>query len=499
MASPARHALSDRCRIDPRYGAVYDAVPRSADDLSVIRGIETREAAGLNRLGIYYFEQLANWTDSQAAAVADALGMSVSTVVRDRWTAQARSLVTGLDQVPLASTASDDAPLDPAPALPASGSRTITLLVCALLVGCFFVSWLNRRTNLPMTGILAAEMTSLRVPSDSRLLATHVTAGDEVFTGETLLTLEKTEHAEQIVRQAQRVQQLAEDLRQAKAQAALDLQWRSQQMDQEISDTQRRALLFQSLSSPLNLTPKETEPAEASSSAVQLQPVSSPREITGFQLNRVNALLFISGSSGATTLKSMSALSVPMTTAMRANAGTSSNSHGELLQLEAQDIETRLQRLIQLRAQLPEQVRMAAGVNTLRSQHSAAQKRLKLMESLSRETAVLCPAYGTVGQVRYQTGDRMTRDEVMVKILHTDRRYVIVHAPAQRIDELEPGTRLAVVFPGHDECQGVVANLPVFDKTAAASGTGMASVRVESSGRSWPDLPVGSKVDVRTR
>ena len=68
MASPYLKSLPRGFRIDPRLGAVYDANPHSADDLTVIRGIETREAVGLNRLGIYFCEQLASWTDSELIA-----------------------------------------------------------------------------------------------------------------------------------------------------------------------------------------------------------------------------------------------------------------------------------------------------------------------------------------------------------------------------------------------------------------------------------------------
>lgn len=485
--------------MDPRFGAVYDSVPHSADDLAVIRGIETREAAGLNRLGIYFFEQIAGWTEFQAAAVADALGMPASRISHDRWTAQAQALVPSVDSEPFVAAAEVDPQQHHLSGLPASGTRTITVLVCALMAGCFVVWWLNRRAQIPMTGVLAAEITSLRVPADSRLLNTHVKAGDEVFSGQTLLTLEKTEHMQQIVRQTQQVHQLAEKLQQANSRAALDLQWRSQQLDQEISDTERRARLLQNLISPssdqLGVLPSSE--AALSSGSGPLQSVSSPREVTASRIDRVNALLFMSGSSGATTLKSISSLTAPIMTARLPRRGDAWSVDSEVLRLEAETIRTRLQRLTQLRSELPAQVQLAAGVEHLRIRHRDAQKRLKLMESLSRETTVLCPAYGIIGQMRFQIGDRMKRDDVMVKILHRDRRFVIVHPPADQVAELQPGVRVAVLFPGRDDCQGVVADLPMIAGSTAADGTTVTAVRVESTGRNWPDLPVGSTVEVR--
>ena len=44
--------LSNGYRIDHQLGAVYDHSPSSADDLTAIRGIDTREAVILNRLGV---------------------------------------------------------------------------------------------------------------------------------------------------------------------------------------------------------------------------------------------------------------------------------------------------------------------------------------------------------------------------------------------------------------------------------------------------------------
>ena len=38
--------------MDHRFGPVYDHAPAAADDLTVIRGIDTREAVTLNQLTI---------------------------------------------------------------------------------------------------------------------------------------------------------------------------------------------------------------------------------------------------------------------------------------------------------------------------------------------------------------------------------------------------------------------------------------------------------------
>ena len=93
----------------------------------------------------------------------------------------------------------------------------------------------------------------------------------------------------------------------------------------------------------------------------------------------------------------------------------------------------------------------------------------------------------------------MPHSEVMLKIMHPDRLYVVVRAPTERIDRLEPGSPLEILFPGHNKYQGVVANLPMVTDTQLASGDDMTSFRIESFGRPWPELPTGSRVEVLTQ
>lgn len=497
MASPYLKSLPRGFRIDPRLGAVYDANPHSADDLTVIRGIETREAVGLNRLGIYFCEQLASWTDSEEAAVADALGMSVSTVRHSRWSVQARDFVGRMVTV-----SSSDATGGPSPervsksALPAPVSRTVAVMVCALLTGWLLVSWLNHRTHPPVTGIVVAEITSLRVPADSRLLELRVTAGDEVFTGETLLTLEKFKHLEDIESQAQRVQKLAEDLRRIEAQAELELQWRSQHVHEELQDARRRAEFFRTLDQPHLSQPAGITSTDNSLPPGEFQTVSTERDVMRYGDDPVNSLVFISGTSGTTTLKPAVPQSSPTNTVPLPEPQTSVDTQHNWLQLEVRNIQARIRRLEELSSHLPAQVRQAAGIESIHSEHKTAQKHLAQIRSLSRETSVLCPAYGIISEVRYQAGARMRRDDVMMKIVHPDRRYIVVHGPTERFSHLEPGAHVTIVFPEHENCQGVLASLPRVEDTQIGSGESFASLRIESVGREWPELPVGSRVEV---
>ena len=164
--------------------------------------------------------------------------------------------------------------------------------------------------------------------------------------------------------------------------------------------------------------------------------------------------------------------------------------------VESASIEMRLRRLEELKTSLPEQVRRAAGVESLRTQLAEARLRLEEMENASRDIAVICPSYGRVGQVRYREGETMSTGEIMLRILHSDRRYVVIHVPTKRVNEIAPGTTVDLVFPGDHLFRGRIADLPMMTETPPAEQQSLVTVRVEPIGRLWPDIPIGSQVDV---
>ncbi len=171
--------LSHGYRIDRLFGVVYDHSPSGADDLTAIRGIDTREAVILNRLGVYFYSQIALWAHPEISAFSGELGMSASTLVDEQWIEQAQTICRPRPVGPSSASAH----------LPATAIRTVSLLACALIVWCVLVYWLSLQSRQPLRGVIAADITSLRVPAESRLLAVHVQAGDEVFSGDQLLTL----------------------------------------------------------------------------------------------------------------------------------------------------------------------------------------------------------------------------------------------------------------------------------------------------------------------
>ena len=82
----------DSVPTDKDFGLVFATRPGRVDDLSDVDGISGPTEHDLNRIGIYQFEQIANWTADNVNAFNDLLGLD-GRIDRDQWVEQARRLV----------------------------------------------------------------------------------------------------------------------------------------------------------------------------------------------------------------------------------------------------------------------------------------------------------------------------------------------------------------------------------------------------------------------
>lgn len=66
-----------------------------ADDLKLIWGVGPKLEKGLNRIGIFHFDQIAAWSDAETRWVEKELNDSFGSAERDKWVEQAAKLATG--------------------------------------------------------------------------------------------------------------------------------------------------------------------------------------------------------------------------------------------------------------------------------------------------------------------------------------------------------------------------------------------------------------------
>lgn len=488
MESPIIAKLPRGHHMDRRFGVVYESPPESSDDLTEVDGVRTREAVMLNQLGIYFWGQIALWRHREIAAIAEELQVPVGRIIDERWTEQAKDLCR--IETPRQSST-----------LPASVFRTITLLVCALLIGFFTVYLMGNRHNQALTGILSADITTIRVPAASRLTSVQIKAGEEVFSGQPLLTLEKLEHLSFIQTQERLVRDLEHELKRVEAQAAIELECRTRDLDRELSNVRQRIATVELDGTTASRVPESH--LNRPNSVVPVRSVSSTNSSkhTGTPRGRAGGIIFFSGASGesspipepsniANTTEPVRTAELPRSTVVSDSVVTST------VTAQLDTLRSEHARLESVRAALPSMVNEAVGATTMQAHYADAAKQLEAMKNVSREVHVASPVYGTVGQVRYREGDDMQAGEVMLRILHTDRRYVTAYLPTRRVHEMQVGQQVELRFPGDQQFTGQVVDVPMLADLTGNSGDTLTAVRIEQVGHLWPNVPVGSQIDV---
>ena len=70
---------------------VYDSAPAEVDNLEAISGVDAVLAEKLNSIGVYRFEQIANWTESNVQEFDELLSFK-GRIEREEWVEQAKAL-----------------------------------------------------------------------------------------------------------------------------------------------------------------------------------------------------------------------------------------------------------------------------------------------------------------------------------------------------------------------------------------------------------------------
>jgi len=488
MESPIIATLPRGHRMDRRFGVVFDIAPELSDDLTRVDGVRTREAVILNQLGIYFWGQVALWRHREMSAIADELQIPVGRMIDEAWTEQAKNLCSV-------------AALRKSSTLPASPLRTMSLLLVALLTGFCLVYFLGQHRNQPLTGILSADITTIRVPAASRLTSVQIKPGEEVFSGQPLLTLEKLEHLALIESHEQFVRDLEREVKRVEAQAAIELEWRTRELNGELSNVRQRVALRELEGRTAQRVPEGQLNRLQDAVPVRSVSASNAAQLDSRNLTRAGGIIFFSGASGKSSAVCEPAHvpEVPQPVRTAATQHNSVVSDSEAISPVDPDLQTlraEQSRLEAVRSTLRATVNEAVGATTIQARYAEAARQLESMKTVSRVVNVTSPVYGIVGQVRYREGDDMQAGEVMLRILHADRRYVTAYLPTRRVREMRPGQEVELLFPGNEEFRGQVVDIPMVADLTGQTGDTLAAIRIEQVGRLWPNVPVGSQIDV---
>jgi len=149
-----------------------------------------------------------------------------------------------------------------------------------------------------------------------------------------------------------------------------------------------------------------------------------------------------------------------------------------------------------VRNELPARVDAATGVTAARARRDGLLAELQSLKTTSPDIKVQSPVYGIVGQVRGRQGEQVAARDIMLKILHTDRRCVLVQLPTPRVHELSMGEEVELKFPGNQTYRGKVVELPLMADEQANRSETTTMVRIDPVGRLWPAVPIGCQIEV---
>ncbi|MCH7687614.1 MAG: HlyD family efflux transporter periplasmic adaptor subunit [Planctomycetes bacterium] len=372
-------------------------------------------------------------------------------------------------------TETADSHNDYIPAPPASRGKTILLSFLVLFAGIKFTGWIETSGAESFRAVLHAHSTTLTADRNTRILKLLVEEGARAEFETPIVVLADEGLAAK--RQAQRdeVESRRIDFSKAKARTEIDLVWRMKQLDAEILELQLRSAEFLKYKFD-----EDIEKTAWSEVVPKTKHVVSPTEPDAV----FRTVEYETATLGRLQIEALLRRSVAL------NAS-------EVAAVQIQLCEDRLQELAKLKADLPEKIRLSAGVVEAERRYKQAVDELTEIENQQREITLTASAYGTVGVFRKTIGEAVSAGEPIVEILDHDRKFLVMQFPSEKLSKIAEGDEVSLRFSGGKQRIGIIQSMPPqTEKTSAGNHDDRIAVRIEEFGKLWPNVPIGSTVKV---
>lgn len=361
-------------------------------------------------------------------------------------------------------------------------SRRRLLMLCAasLAAGIGVAKWLDIRGSISYGGALQSRTTSITAERTARIQEIMLVPGQRVVPGDKLLQLSDERLASQIAQKQRELVELEAELKQARATADVELEWRKRELNGEIFQTQLKVS---------SVTQEQT--------AKQVEQLAWQDHLKGMQQNRIGPDL----AEAELPVKSI-ILDSPFADERKLQAILREDAAAiaaEALTAQLALCEQQLDRLRNLEKDLPEKVRVSAGVDLIETRITGAREELAALEKQREALTVISPAHGIIGTIHHRPGDLVSAGSAIVELLDDERRHLVARIPTSAATKLRSGTKVELMFPGRQNRIGLVAAIPPHAIPAdqrSSSADSQVEVKIEPAGKLWPKLPVGSRVQV---
>jgi multidrug resistance efflux pump len=170
----------------------------------------------------------------------------------------------------------------------------------------------------------------------------------------------------------------------------------------------------------------------------------------------------------------------------------------ETLQAKISLCENHLRDLRDCKDTIKTQVATIFQVAELESKIKIAETKLRDAQEQEYSHSVIADVYGMAGMTQLKIDDKVKAGETLVELYDRDTEFIQVRLPSRVVHSLKPGSIVHVHFPGDVLREGKIESIPpevTIDGTDAQPESQL-ELQVQSSGKPWPAIPIGSTVYV---
>lgn len=354
------------------------------------------------------------------------------------------------------------------PPRPAPLGRASLIVFAAFVSSAMLVRWLDAGLDTPLRGRLAAHERPVLVEDPGRILELHAVTGDEVRTGMPLLSLEDREARDRLADLREREHALRGEIERTRARIDVELGWRRYEVERAIFETEMKAI--------------------------------------GLLAERVDVLGHSwsnhpDGTSVVTASLDEEAVPLhgPLATLLR---NESARSALEIVEAQRELCEQRLAALRELRDSLEQQVTAAHGLAALEAERTEIESESRALADSGAERVIASPGYGTISRLGVTPGAEVEFGDEVVVVVDRARTFIELPVPSGQLERYPAETTVRVEFPGGERRTGTVVSanperVVRRDESDDPAAETWFLLRVEPTGKLWPDAPLGTTLHVR--
>ncbi|QDT94672.1 HlyD family secretion protein [Gimesia aquarii] len=354
------------------------------------------------------------------------------------------------------------------------GLRALIILMLALAGGIWCSQWVKGVRVETYIGSLQAPKTIITAKNDAVIQEIYVTEGQAISSGERILSLFDHSLDRSWNRKQQELITLEAELEQSKAKSEVELALRNKDIESEVFNAKLKSSQYL----------KEQYIHQITNLAWQdfLQDYNSVSS-NGSKEEVFRSLVYESRLPDENRITAM----------LRQESARNS---AEVFAARVKLCEEQMEELKAIQKKLPKQIRLAMGVEVIMNRLDRVKSELKNLESQRDALQLNADRFGIVGIFKKEIGDSVQKGTPIVELFDKERPFLLVDVPSRKLSLFKEGTEVKIVFSGNIKGKGTVSKISEQAVSKPGFRESVVMVYIEPSGRLWPDLPMGSTVDV---